>query len=194
MACGTPPQCGLMSNATSAPRTGTNETLGRPQWSAPTQPLGHGASPSVLTFITLLFTSRILETVVSTWPLSFLASLCSSAICNLACSHHFSGITFMKVINDLQLIGCSTLFSAFLKLVLFDSVECYFLKTFFSYGFCDCTLYGFSSFISGYPLLVDLLSLLVSCSVLLFLGPLAFITLQPLPEQSQPLLRISCQL
>ena len=46
VACGTPPQRGLTSSAMSAPRIRTNETLGRPQRSARTQPLSQGASPS----------------------------------------------------------------------------------------------------------------------------------------------------
>ena len=50
VACGTPPQRGLMSSVMSVPRLRTKETLGRLQRSARTQPLGHGASPSDLLF------------------------------------------------------------------------------------------------------------------------------------------------
>ena len=51
VACGSLPQRGLMSSAMSAPRIRTNDTLGRLQWSARTQPLSHGASPLVSSFL-----------------------------------------------------------------------------------------------------------------------------------------------
>ena len=51
VACGTPPQHGRMSSAMFAPRIRTNETLGRLQQSARTQPLGHGASPQFIFFL-----------------------------------------------------------------------------------------------------------------------------------------------
>src|SRR3712207_4038565 len=58
VACGTLPQRGSMSSAMSAPRTRTNETLGRLQRSAQTQPLGHGASPyDILSYIDTSLTS-----------------------------------------------------------------------------------------------------------------------------------------
>ena len=51
VACGMPPQHSLMSSSMSAPRIRTKETLGCPQRSARTQPLGHGASPELLRFL-----------------------------------------------------------------------------------------------------------------------------------------------